>query len=228
MKLYVVATPIGNLNDISFRAIETLKNVDCILCEDTRQTKKLLDHYQIEKPLVSYHHHSKIKKNNYILGLLKQGKNLAMVSDAGTPGLSDPGNKLIRLILDDLGEASIVPIPGSSAITAILSVAGWSTDRFVFWGFLPAKKGRTIFFKGIKQSEYPIVFFESPYRILKTLKQIDDFLNPLTCQVVAGRELTKMFETIYRGDLKQVISKIETETARGEYVVVLFFKKSKN
>ena len=155
--LYIVATPIGNLSDITFRAIDVLKFVDLILCEDTRQTKKLLDHYAISKPLVSYHQHSKIEKIDYIIGELKSGKNLALVSDAGTPGISDPGNMLVEAVLKE--GIQIVPIPGPSAVVTALSASGFPTDTFIFYGFMPHKKGKETLLKQIATSDKVVVFY---------------------------------------------------------------------
>jgi len=146
--LYIVATPIGNLEDLSFRALRILSEVDLILCEDTRVTKKLLDRYQIKTPTLSYHQHSKLKKVDYILELLRKGKNLALVSDAGTPGISDPGNKLISEIMRQLGiQVKIIPVPGPSAVIAAASISGFPTDKFIFLGFPPTKKKRKKFFE---------------------------------------------------------------------------------
>lgn len=150
--LYIVATPIGNLNDISFRALDILKSVDFILCEDTRVTRKLLEHYKIEKLLISYHQHSKLQKVEYVERLLKEGRALALVSDAGTPAISDPGGLLVQHLKENLPEVRIAPIPGPSAAIAALSISGFSADRFVFMGFPPHKKGRTIL-AGNKNSE---------------------------------------------------------------------------
>ena len=212
-KLYIVATSIGNLEDISLRALETLKGVDLILCEDTRVTRKLLDAYEIKTPTQSYHQHSNDKKIDYILDLFKQGKNMALVSDSGTPGISDPGNKLVE---DALREGvEVVSIPGSSAMTAIASVAGISMDKFVFMGFPPHKKGRQTMFKEISESKYPVIIYESVHRIIKTLKELQQ-LNDF--DIVVGRELTKKFETIYRGKISEVIPQIEP---RGEFVVII-------
>ncbi|NCO89530.1 16S rRNA (cytidine(1402)-2'-O)-methyltransferase, partial [Candidatus Wolfebacteria bacterium] len=171
--IYIVATPIGNLKDITLRALETLKEVDLILCEDTRQTLKLLSHYGISKPLVSYFQHSKISKIDYIIGQLKQNKKLALVTDAGTPGISDPGGKLIEIIITRLPSCQIIPIPGPSALTAALSVSGFPADKFIFMGFPPAKKGREKFFKKVAEAEYTVVFYESVHRILKTLSELN-------------------------------------------------------
>ncbi|GAI37445.1 unnamed protein product, partial [marine sediment metagenome] len=159
--LYIVATPIGNLEDLSFRALRILSEVDLILCEDTRVTKKLLDHYQIKTPTLSYHQHSKLKKVDYILDLLKQNKNLALVSDAGTPGISDPGNKLINTIITRPGcVVKIVPLPGPSAVTVAVSISGFPMDKFIFLGFPPTKKKRKKFFEEMMSSKYPVIFYE--------------------------------------------------------------------
>jgi 16S rRNA (cytidine1402-2'-O)-methyltransferase len=221
--LYIVATPIGNLEDISLRALRILKEVDLILCEDTRITKKLLDRYQIKKPLLSYHQHSKLQKIDYIISLLKEGKDLALVSDSGTPGVSDPGNKLVEEVINRLREdVKIIPIPGPSALTCAASVSGFPMDKFLFLGFLPKKKKRKEILKEIIDSKYPIIFYESPYRILKTLKELDLEARAynLEPKVVVCRELTKKFETIYRGKLKKVIEEIEKGVIKGEFVVI--------
>jgi 16S rRNA (cytidine1402-2'-O)-methyltransferase len=223
--LFIVATPIGNLEDISLRALRILKEVDLILCEDTRVTKKLLDRYQIKKPLLSYHQHSKLQKIDYIISLLKEGKNLALVSDSGTPGISDPGNKLVNEVVKWLSDrVKIVPIPGPSALTCAASVSGFPMDRFLFLGFLPKKKKRKEILKEILESKYPVIFYESPYRILKTLKELRDVMNSeqqAAKNIVVARELTKKFETIYRGKIDEVIEKIEKNTIKGEFVIIL-------
>ncbi|MEK9134754.1 MAG: 16S rRNA (cytidine(1402)-2'-O)-methyltransferase [Patescibacteria group bacterium] len=208
--LYIVATPIGNLQDITFRAVETLKRVDLILCEDTRVTQKLLSHYEIKTPTLSYHQHSKLNKIEYILDLLKQGKNLALVSDAGTPGISDPGNKLIAEF------TQVQPVPGPSALTAVASIAGFPMDRFLFLGFPPIKNKRKKFFEEVATSRYPVIFYESPYRIIKTLNEIEPLRD-----IVVGRELTKKFETVYRGKAKDVLNQLTKEEIRGEFVVII-------
>ncbi|MCH7759074.1 16S rRNA (cytidine(1402)-2'-O)-methyltransferase [Patescibacteria group bacterium] len=225
MKLYIVATPIGNLNDITLRAIDVLKTVDWILCEDTRQTRKLLDHYKISTPVISYHQHSKIKKINQIGNLLNQGKDLALVSDAGTPGISDPGNKLISLTLRQLADLEIIPIPGPSAVTAALSICGFPTDRFIFLGFPPVKKARNKFFKNLNYIKYTIVIYESPYRILKTLNDLLKVSAVAHRQIMVARELTKKFESIYRGNIKKVIVEIKKGLIKGEFVIVIEPKK---
>jgi len=225
--LYIVGTPIGNLGDICERALRILSEVDLILCEDTRVTKKLLDYYQIKTPTLSYHRHSKIQKIEYILQLLKEGKNLALVSDAGTPVISDPGNKLIHQILESTGgdppTIQIIPVPGPSALTAAASISGFPMDKFLFLGFPPTKKKRKKFFEEIINSKYPVIFYESPYRIIKTLnelKMVNDKLSVVVC-----RELTKKFETIYRGKVEKVISQLEKDRVKGEFVVIIESKK---
>lgn len=218
--LYIVATPIGNLEDISKRALLVLNEVDLILCEDTRITKKILNHFNIKTPVLSYHQHSKLKKINQILDFLKKGRNLALVCDAGTPGISDPGNKLIEIVLREFGEKiKIVPIPGPSALTTAISISGFAMDKFLFLGFPPQKKKRKKFFQEVVASKYPVVFFESPYKILKTLGELSEMKNDL--EVVVCRELTKMFETIYRGKINEVLEKIKKDKVKGEFVVII-------
>lgn len=217
---YIVATPIGNLEDISKRALRILSEVDLILCEDTRKTRILLDRYQIKTPTISYHQHSKIQKIDYIIDLLKQGKNLALVSDAGTPGISDPGNMLIQKIIESLDDlVRIIPIPGPSAAIAAASISGFPMDKFLFLGFPPIKKKRKKFFEEIINSKYPVIFYESPYRIIKSLEELE-MINPKLGLVVA-RELTKKFETVYRGKVNEVIEQIEKDVIKGEFVVII-------
>jgi len=221
---YIVATPIGNLDDVSKRALQILSEADLILCEDTRVTKKLLERYNIKTQTLSYHQHSKLQKIDYILSLLKQGKNLALVSDAGTPGISDPGNKLVNLITTRTGlVAEIVPIPGPSAVTAAASVSGFPMDRFLFLGFPPTKRKRRKFFMEVVNSKYPVIFYESPYRIIKTLKDIGSLVGDR--EIVVCRELTKKFETIYRGKIEEVIREIGKDKIKGEFVVIVEGKK---
>ena len=222
--LYIIGTPIGNLKDITLRALEVLKEVDLILCEDTRVTKKLLEHYQIKKPLLNYHQHSRLKKVNYILELLKQGKNLALVSDAGTPGISDPGNLLVYEAIERLREkVEIIPIPGPSAATAAASISGFPMDKFLFLGFPPTKRKRKKFFEAVVKSKYPVIFYESPYRIIKSLRdlQLISKTYNLKPKIVVCRELTKKFETIYRGKIEEVIREIEKGKVKGEFVVIV-------
>ncbi len=221
--LYVIATPIGNLGDVSLRALQTLKEVDLILCEDTRTTKKLLARYQIKKPTLSYHQHSRLTKIKYILEQLEKGKNLALVSEAGTPGISDPGAKLINYLVNQLPELKIIPIPGPSALISALSISGFSADKFLFLGFPPVKKKRKKFFEEIVRAKYTVVFYESPHRILKTLQELGDILNSPR-QIVVCRELTKKFETTYRGQIEEVIEQISPPAGgkiKGEFVVIV-------
>ena len=216
--LYVIATPIGNLKDLSFRALRILKEVDLILCEDTRVTKKLLFRYKIAKPFMSYHQHSRLAKVERISEQLKQGKNLALVSDAGTPCISDPGAKLISYLVKHLPDLEIIPIPGPSALIAALSVSGFSADKFVFFGFPPAKKKRKSFFEKVRRAGHTVVFYESCHRIIKTLEELEVVQNS---NIVVCRELTKKFETIYRGTVKEVIEQIKKDKIKGEFVVVV-------
>jgi 16S rRNA (cytidine1402-2'-O)-methyltransferase len=217
-KLYIVATPIGNLEDITFRALRILKEVDLILCEDTRIAKKLLNFYNISTSVESYHQHSRTNKVERIKKLLKE-KNLALISDSGTPGISDPGNKLINELMNDelMNDIEIIPVPGASAISAIASISGFPMDKFIFLGFPPHKKGRNKFFKKVAKYKYPVILYESPYRIIKTLKEL---ANLYDFEAVIGRELTKKFETIYRGKIKEIIHQL-AEKPKGEFVIVI-------
>ncbi|MCX6765737.1 MAG: 16S rRNA (cytidine(1402)-2'-O)-methyltransferase [Candidatus Moranbacteria bacterium] len=218
--LYVIATPIGNLKDITLRALEVLKNVDLIACEDTRVTQKLLRHYNIQKPLISYHQHSSRQRENYLKDLLTQGKNIALVTDSGTPGISDPGNKLVGELVKD-GFLSI-PIPGPSALTALVSVAGIDMQRFAFMGFPPHKKGRETFFREISVLRHPVLYYESPHRLLKNL----ELLNRMETKknVIVGRELTKMFEEIVRGSIEEVQRYFSEKKGeiKGELAIIIF------
>lgn len=217
--LYIVATPIGNLCDITIRAIDVLKNVDLILCEDTRVTKKLLEHYKIKTSTLSYHQHSNLQKVEYIIGLLKEGKKLALVSDAGTPGISDPGGKLIDLAIKQCNNLTIIPIAGPSAVTAVASISGFPMDKFLFLGFPPAKRKRKKFFEEIVNSKYPVIFYESPYRIIRTLNELRIMNSEL--RITVARELTKKFETVYRGSIEEVIEKVKKGPIKGEFVVIV-------
>ncbi len=222
--LYIVATPIGNLKDITLRALGVLKEVDIILCEDTRQTSKLLGHFQISKPLVSYFQHSKLSKMEYIVEQLQAGKNLALVTDAGTPGISDPGNLLIKHVTRNMkhGESGIkiVPVPGVSAVTTALSISGFPTDKFVFMGFPPHKKGREKFFKEVAEAKYTVAFYESVHRIIKALEQLKNVLL-LEREIVVCRELTKQFESIYRGNIDEVLENVKNDKIKGEFIIVI-------
>jgi len=217
---YIVSTPIGNLKDITLRAIDTLKEVDVILCEDTRVTSKLLNAYEIKKPLQSYHKFSTLNKVDHILDLLEDGKSMALVSDAGTPTISDPGSFLVSEVVKKFGdEVNIIPIPGASAVISALSVSGLFSDHFKFLGFPPHKKGRKTFFNNISLEKDIVVFYESKHRIKKCLESLAEVLEDR--QVVLCRELTKVFETTYRGTAKEVLQKLEQNKILGEFVVVI-------
>jgi len=223
MTLYIIATPIGNLGDLSSRALKTLEEVDLVLCEDTRVTKKILTSFQIPKPTISYHQHSKLTKSRYILEEIKNGKSLALVSDAGTPCISDPGAKLIDYLLENLPDLKVISIPGPSALISALSVSGFSADKFIFLGFPPIKKKRNKFFQEIPNIEKTVVFYESIHRIIKTLENLKNVLDSER-RVVVCRELTKKFETIYRGNIEEIIEQINSlpkEELKGEFVIVI-------
>jgi len=218
--LYIVATPIGNLKDITLRAIDALQNADVILCEDTRVTQKLLAAYHIRKPLVSYHQHSRLTKTEAVLRMLEERKNIALVSDAGTPGVSDPGGRLIEAVCERFGrEVKIVAIPGANAALSALSVSGFPADKFYFAGFPPHKKGRKTFFKNIAQKEETVVFYESKHRIEKSLKELASVTGER--YIMVARELTKQFETFYRGTAQECLAQLQKDKILGEFVVVI-------
>ncbi len=228
-KFYVVATPIGNMGDITLRAIETLKEVDLILCEDTRETKKILQKYNINTPTMSYHTQSKLAKVDKIFALLEEGKNLALVSDAGTPTISDPGAMLISQIKEkynsarqDLAEnVQVIPIPGPSAVIAALSASGLPTHEFTFLGFLPHKKGRETLFKEIAESKRTMVFYESPHRILKTLESLKKFCpNKKVC---LAREITKIYEEFKTGSPSELLNYLTKNPIhqKGEFTMLV-------
>lgn len=245
--LYIVATPIGNLEDISLRALRILREVDYVLCEDTRVTRKILDHYDIKTATISYHHHSGEAKYEQLLQFLREGKSLALVTDAGTPGISDPGGRLVNAVLENFGDSiKIESVPGASAVTAALSISGLPTDKFLFMGFPPHKKGRQTFLYNIFKSEFPVVVYESKHRIIKFLEELSlmnkenetrkkrekmeniskkekhEKIKTMT-SIVVCRELSKMHETVYRGELKDIIEKIKLNKndQKGEFVVII-------
>jgi len=201
------------------RALRILKEVDFVLAEDTRVTKKLFSHYDIKTPLISYHQYSKENVQEKIFQLLSEGKNLALVTDAGTPGICDPGNELIARIIEDNPQQVIVPIPGPSAVTALGSIAGVPMDKFLFLGYPPHKKGRKKFFEEVAQSTHPVLFYESPHRIIKSLSELESIQNT---HIVVGRELTKKFETMYRGSIKEIQKQLEENPVKGEFVVLVY------
>lgn len=227
MKLSIIATPIGNLGDITFRAIETLKEADLILCEDTRVTIKLLNHYKIKKPLLSYHQRSKLSRVEKIIEHLEAGKNLALVTDAGTPGISDPGGKLIAELEEHFKEKiEVVSVPGASALAASISIAGVGLSKFTFLGFPPNKKGRETFFNFVLDSKLPIIYYESPYRFIKNLELIQELNNDKKRKInlVVCRELTKKFESVRKGSPEEILDyyKNNLDKIKGEFVVIVY------
>ena len=220
--LSIVATPIGNMEDITLRALRVLKEVDGILCEDTRTTKNLLNKYDIHTKTLSYNAHSSDNKHSNIIEMLREGKNLAMVSDAGTPCISDPGVLLVAYVREEFGkEAKVVPIPGASALVSALSASGISSAEFIFIGFLPHKKGRETLFKEMATTNRTIVFYESTHRILKTLASLDTFCK--NHRVMIAREITKQFEEFVKGTPAEVLEyfTVNTDKQRGEFVVIV-------
>lgn len=222
MALYIVATPIGNLEDITLRAIRILKECDLVLCEDTRETRKLLNHYEIKTMTQSYHAQSKLSKIDKVIEMLADGRNIALVSDAGTPAISDPGSLLVKKVREELPDMKIVAVPGPNALAAAWSISGILGGEFVFLGFLPHKKGRETLFKEIASSDRPYIFYESPHRILKTLESIEKFSPDK--KVVIAREMTKFFEETIVGIAKDIREKLETipEKQKGEFVVIVY------
>lgn len=218
--LYIVATPIGNLEDITFRAVRILKEVSIVFCEDTRTTRVLFNKYDIRTQTDSFHAQSPLSKIDRIAELLQAGRNIALVSDAGTPSISDPGAMLVTKVYEILGkDAKVVAIPGASALTSALSVAGAPVHEFTFLGFLPHKKGRSTLMKEIESSERTFVFYESPHRIEKALESLSNMKK----FVVVARELTKIYEEVVRGSSKDVSNyfKINNDKVRGEFVVIV-------
>ena len=214
--LYLVSTPVGNLGDLTLRAIETLKGVDVIACEDTRQTGKLLAHYQIRKPLTSLHDHNERQKTPQLIGQLKSGQSIALVSDGGTPLVSDPGWYLVRRAID--AGIAVSWIPGATALIGALVLSGLPTDRFVFEGFLPPKPGaRRKRLEALKDEPRTVVLYESPHRLLKTLRDIRETLGDI--QMTCARELTKMFEEVRRGTASELITHFERRAPRSELVL---------
>lgn len=216
--LYIVATPIGNLGDITLRALETLKNVQLVLSEDTRVTKKLLNHFEIATPTLSCHEHTESGKLAQIIARLVAGESMALVTDAGTPGLSDPGNVLVARAME--AGVVVVPIPGVSALAAIVSVAGVDMREFTFLGFPPHKKGRETYFKRVAASEEPVIYYESPHRVIKNLELLQTLAPDK--KVILGRELTKLFEEVVRGSVSEVLAHLQSDTnkTKGEFTII--------
>ena len=222
--LYIVATPIGNLEDITLRALRILREADVLFCEDTRVTSKLLSRYEIKAQLVSYHAHSPKDRSNKAIKFLREGKSVALVSDAGTPTISDPGILLVQDVRQEFGdEVEIIPIPGASALISALSISGITSKEFIFLGFLPHKKGRETLFKEIKEATRTIVFYESSHRILKTLNSLQKHFEGNTRKVVVAREITKIYEECVQGSADYVLKYYEenSDKVRGEFVVVI-------
>ena len=217
-KIYLVATPIGNLSDISMRAIETLKNVDIIACEDTRNTIRLLNHFEIKGHLTSYHEYNKIDKAYELCEKVKEGNNIAFVSDAGMPAISDPGYELVDIAYKEGLEVTVVP--GASAVVSALAISGISSRRFAFEGFLPADEKKEILTE-LSQESRTLILYEAPHRLLKTLKELFDYMGDRNIAIV--REITKLHEEVLRGKLSDIIADYESEkiAIRGEYVLVI-------
>ena len=216
-KLYIVSTPIGNLKDITLRALETLEAVDFILCEDTRITSRLLNHYNISKKLISFNAVSEKKKIPNVIERIKSGDNCALVSDAGTPAISDPGVRLISEAIKE--QIDVVPVPGSSAVITALTISGLPTDSFIFEGFLPKKKGRQKKLKKLAEEKRTIILYESTYRIKKLVDELAEYLPDR--YIVVCRELTKKFEETWRGYPNEIKEVIDEKISKGEFVVVI-------
>ena len=217
--LYVVATPIGNLEDISYRAVRLLKEADLIACEDTRHTAKLLQHYGIDQPPVSYHEHNEAARAEELLAKLEQGLNIAQVSDAGMPGISDPGYRVIKLAIER--DVLVVPVPGASAVVAALAASGLPTDSFQFLGFLPAKSGqRRTALERLRHAEHTTVVYEAPHRIAETMQDIVGLLGAAR-PIVLARELTKVHEEFIRGTAAQVLQRVQEHDLKGEMTLLI-------
>lgn len=217
-KLYIVPTPIGNLKDITFRAIEVLKDVDLILCEDTRVSSKLLKHYNISTTLKSYHQHNEHRIIDKIIKqLLENNYSYALISDAGTPGISDPGYLLIRECIKN--EIDIENLPGATAFVPALINSGFPCDKFIFEGFLPHKKGRKSRLENLANQDRTIILYESPYRIIKLLKEIHEYFN--NPRVSISREITKLYEETIRGKPLEIVKTLEVKKIKGEFVVLI-------
>lgn len=217
INLHIVATPIGNLRDITYRAVDTLREVDFIICEDTRTTGNLLRHFEIKKELISFNAQSETKKISYVIERLKNGQVAALVSDAGTPCISDPGIRLVSKALEE--ELFVSGVPGPSASILALSISGLPTDSFVFEGFLPQKKGRQKKLSSLSEEERTIVLYESTYRIEKLLNELHQHMPDRF--VVVCRELTKKFEELWRGKPEELIAQLPSKSTKGEFVVII-------
>jgi 16S rRNA (cytidine1402-2'-O)-methyltransferase len=219
-KLYVVGTPIGNLDDLTFRSLATLKKVTLIAAEDTRHTGKLLQHFDISTPQISYHEHNRLSRLDELLNILSQGQDIALVTDAGMPGISDPGYELIKACIE--AKIEVVPIPGVTAVITALAVSGLPTERFCFEGFLPGKeKLRQERLESLKTETRTMVFYEAPHKLIKTLEDLRETFGP-TRKIVLGRELTKLYEEIWRGTIAEAINLYrDNKTPKGEFTIVV-------
>ena len=214
-KLYLIATPIGNLKDITYRAVETLKMVDVIAAEDTRHTLKLLNYLEISKPMISYHRHNEDTKTEVLINILKEGKNIGLVTDAGTPGISDPGEEVVKEAIKE--QIEVIPIPGACALINALIASGLGTKEFTFYGFLPLdKKLRNEKFEDIQKQNKTIIFYEAPHRLIKTLQEMEQRLGNI--EVVLAKELTKIHEKFIRGTIEKVLETLED--VKGEYIIL--------
>ncbi len=217
-KLYIVPTPIGNLGDITYRAVQVLSEVDAILAEDTRQTKKLLDHYHIEKKLIPYHQHNEHKNLDLVITKLKGGETFAVCTDAGMPGISDPGFLLIREAVKE--DIEVITLPGAVAAIVALVNSVLPCDTFLYEGFLPHKKGKQTKILSLLEEHRTTIFYESPHRIIKSLKMIQELLGDER-KIVVGRELTKKFEEYVRGTVAEVLTHFENNSPKGEFVLLV-------
>lgn len=220
--LFIVATPIGNLNDLSSRALEVLSTVDFIICEDTRVTTVLLQHYEIHTPFISYHQHSRLERIDEIVRRLSYGESAALVSDAGTPGIADPGGLLVAAVREQAPTVAIVTVPGPAAFAAAASLSGMAMERFLFLGFLPHKKGRQTLFRRITASDVPVIFYESPHRLMKALESLVGLLDP-DRRIVVCKELTKIHEATVTGSAAEVQKHFldHPDIVRGEFVIIV-------
>lgn len=216
--LYIMATPIGNLEDITLRALRLLQEADVVVCEDTRVSKVLLDHYELKKERISLHQHTSMEKVDHVLDRVEKGEMVVYISDAGTPGMNDPGGKLVEAAFER--GLTVSPIPGPSALTAAISVCGFAMDSFRYIGFLPHKKGRQTLIQEIAERKEPTIFLESTHRVAKALTSLQESLHE-DRQVFVGRELTKKFETLYRGSVSEVIAALNDTSFKGEFIIIV-------
>ena len=225
-KLYLVATPIGNLEDITFRAINVLKEVDLIAAEDTRHTLKLLNHYEISKPLISYHRHNEDVKSDVLISKLLDGQNVAIVTDAGTPGISDPGEEIVKEAIEN--NIEVVPIPGACPLINALIASGLNTKEFAFYGFLPLnKKNRNSVFDRIKKEDKTVILYEAPHKLIKTLEDILEIVGDVSC--VLAKELTKIHQEFIRNNISDIIKNLNgKDSIKGEYIILLDLTNNTN